>query len=254
MAPFTFALLAILTASLASAGPIAIDNSTLLFNGQESLVLNCQFQTLQTTDPCNSGETACIQGETATCVNGTWQTVPCPSNKACFALPSVRSTGAFVACTSPNNAAAIINATGIPADLGNNCSALAGAAFPFPTLNNTTPGDSGQNTTQGGGVGGNPDSGSSSSSSTTTQPAVTLPPTTTTLSPEQASPLISLLSLNSPSSVPSSSPSGVQNLGGNTGDAPPIITLTSAPVSPSTPTPTPILLSAAVSPSGGYSY
>jgi len=53
MAPFTFALLAILTASLASAGPIAIDNGTLLFNGQQSLVLNCQFQSLQTTDPCN---------------------------------------------------------------------------------------------------------------------------------------------------------------------------------------------------------
>jgi hypothetical protein len=53
MAPFTFALLAILTASLASAGPIAIDNSTILSNGELALVLNCQFQSLQTTDPCN---------------------------------------------------------------------------------------------------------------------------------------------------------------------------------------------------------
>ena len=53
MAPLTFALLAILTASLASASPIAIDNATLLFNGQQALVLNCQFQALQTTDPCS---------------------------------------------------------------------------------------------------------------------------------------------------------------------------------------------------------
>jgi hypothetical protein len=54
MALFTFALLAIFTASLASAGPVAVDNATLLLNGQEALVLNCQFQALQVTDSCNS--------------------------------------------------------------------------------------------------------------------------------------------------------------------------------------------------------
>lgn len=53
MALFTFALLAIFTASLASAGPVAVDNATLLLNGQEALVLNCQFQALQANDPCN---------------------------------------------------------------------------------------------------------------------------------------------------------------------------------------------------------
>src|SRR6267154_3865224 len=54
MALFTFALLAIFTASLASAGPVAVDNATLLLNGQQALVLNCQFQGLQLKDPCNS--------------------------------------------------------------------------------------------------------------------------------------------------------------------------------------------------------
>ena len=54
MALFTFALLAIFTASLASAGPVALDNATLLLNGQQALVLNCQFQALQPNDPCNS--------------------------------------------------------------------------------------------------------------------------------------------------------------------------------------------------------
>ena len=53
MAPFTFALLAVLTASLASAGPVALDNATLLLNGQQALVLNCQFQNLQVDDSCN---------------------------------------------------------------------------------------------------------------------------------------------------------------------------------------------------------
>jgi hypothetical protein len=54
MAPLTFALLAILAASLASAGPVALDNATLLLNGEQALVLNCQFQNLQQNDPCNS--------------------------------------------------------------------------------------------------------------------------------------------------------------------------------------------------------
>lgn len=54
MAPLTFALLAILSASLASAGPVALDNSTLLSNGGQALDLNCQFQTLQESDSCTS--------------------------------------------------------------------------------------------------------------------------------------------------------------------------------------------------------
>ena len=114
MALFTFTLLAIFTASLASAGPVIVDNATLLLNGQQALVLNCQFQSLQPNDPCNGtccplrgqsflrnanreiftdGDIACVQGATATCLNGTLQTTPCSSNKSCFALPQVRTNG-----------------------------------------------------------------------------------------------------------------------------------------------------------------
>lgn len=115
MAPFTFALLAILTASLASAGPVAIDNSTLLLNGEMALLLNCQFQNFQKGDTCIStccpramsshssttltvaldkaGDVACVQGKAATCVDGAWQTQACPRSKSCFALPSIRSNG-----------------------------------------------------------------------------------------------------------------------------------------------------------------
>jgi hypothetical protein len=53
MALITLALLATLVASLASAGPVTVDNATLLLNGQQALVLNCQFQSLQLNDTCN---------------------------------------------------------------------------------------------------------------------------------------------------------------------------------------------------------
>ncbi|KAH9985610.1 hypothetical protein BJV77DRAFT_965511 [Russula vinacea] len=178
MAPFTFALLTFLTASLASAGPVALDNATLLLNGQQALVLNCQFQSLQLSDPCNSGDTACLQNATATCVNGTWQTLPCPSSKSCFALPEVRTNGTFIACTSPNNAASIIAATGIQADIASNCTSLGNSTLPFSTPNNTAPEDGGNNCTQGG-------YGTSSTPATIPQPSLTLPPTTTTLPPDK---------------------------------------------------------------------
>jgi len=242
MAPFSFALLAIFTASLASAGPVALDNATLLLNGQQALVLNCQFQSLQLSDPCNTGDTACIQGATATCVNGTWQTLPCPSSKSCFALPNVRTNGTFIACTSPNNAASIIAATGIQTDIANNCTSLGNSTLPFSTPNNTVPGDDGNNCTQGG-YATSPPPGQvvTSTPATIFQPTLTLPPTTTTLFPEQASSLISSLSANGqnpPSSVPSPDPSSVNNLGGNTDGGPPVILLTSSLVSSPSPTPT----------------
>ncbi|KAH9968235.1 hypothetical protein BC827DRAFT_1335530 [Russula dissimulans] len=234
--PFIFALLGLLSASLALAGPVALDAATLLLNGQQALVLNCQFQSLQNGSSCTPGEFACLQQQLATCVNGTWQTSSCPSNKQCFALPSVRTNGTFIACTSPNNAASIIAATGIQTDIANNCTSLGDTPFPFPTVNNTTPGDGGNDTAPG--VNYQPNCSDQGTSSlpgqvitstpiTTAQPTLTLPPTTTTLSPEQALSSISLLSVNGqnlPPSVPS-----VVNLGGNTNGAPSVILLTSRP-------------------------
>ncbi|KAH9990956.1 hypothetical protein BJV74DRAFT_884946 [Russula compacta] len=212
MAPLTFALLAILTASLASAGPVALDNSTLISNGEQALDLNCQFQTLQESDSCTR--------RLAFCVDDAWQTQSCPGSRSCFALPQIRTNGTFIACTSPNNAASIIAATGVQSDSTNNCTSPGNATFP---------------STQGGVDSGEPDCGGSGTSfpsgqvvttspATTTLPVLTLPPTTTTLSPEQAAPLISLLSadsLNSPASAASIAPGNVINIGGNTGSAPP---------------------------------
>src|SRR5712672_3455870 len=145
--------------------------------------------------------------------------------------------GQFIACTSPNNAASIIAATGIQTNIANNCTSLGDTPFPF--LNNTTPGDGGNYTTQG--VSGQPNCSDqgilpgqvvTSTPIATSQPTLTLPPTTITLSPEQAFSLISFLSVNGQSSSPSPSPSpspsvpspapgSVNNLGGKTSDAPP---------------------------------
>ncbi len=136
------------------------------------------------------------------------------------------SNAQFLACTSPNNAASIIAATGIQTDIANNCTSLGNTSFPFSTdRNNSTQGNNGT---------------SSSASATTTPLPLTLPPTTTTLSPEQASGLISSASgSNPPCSVPSNAPGSVDNLGGNSGGAPPVILLTSASSPAPTATPTP---------------
>jgi len=242
--PFIFALLGLLSASLASAGPIALDNATLLLNGQQALVLNCQFQSLQTGDSCTSGETACIGQQSATCVNGKWQTLPCPSSKQCFALPSVRTNGTFIACTSPNNAASIIAATGIQINIANNCTSLGDAPFLF---NNTTPGVGGDDTPSVGNQPNCSDQGTlpgqviTSTPISTAQPTLTLPPTTITLSPEQAYSLVSILSADAQTSpsVPSPAPDNVDNLGENNIGVPPAILLTSRTYLSPTPNPNP---------------
>ncbi|KAI0280419.1 hypothetical protein BGY98DRAFT_1088887 [Russula aff. rugulosa BPL654] len=236
MALFTFALLAIFTASLASAGPVAVDNATLLLNGQEALVLNCQFQALQVNDPCNDGDTACIQGAAATCVNGTWQTSPCSSSKSCFALPQVRTNGTFIACTSSNNAASIIAATGIQTDIANNCTSLGNTSLPFSAPNSTHQGVNGTS----------PAPGQVPSFS------LTLPPTTTTLSPEQVSSLFPSASGSNFPSVPTDTPDSANNLGGNSDGTLPVILLTSAPVSSPIPTLIPTSSSVGSSSDGGY--
>jgi hypothetical protein len=157
------------------------------------------------------------------------------------------SNDQFVACTSPNNAASIIAATGVQTDIANNCTSLGNTSFPFSAPNNTIPGDGGNNSTQG-------INGTSSAPGqvvpSTPPPSLTLPPTTTTLSPEQASSLFSSASGSNSPSVPSNAPGN--NLGGNSGGALPVILLTSAPVSSPTPTPTPAPSSVGNPPDGGY--
>ena len=54
MAFFTLAFLVALASSSVSAGPVPLDNATLLANGQQAQILNSEFKNLQVNDSCNS--------------------------------------------------------------------------------------------------------------------------------------------------------------------------------------------------------
>ncbi|THH07566.1 hypothetical protein EW146_g9278, partial [Bondarzewia mesenterica] len=104
MAPILILFLSLLASCVVSAQPLSLDNSTLLANGQNAQRLNEEFADLKKTDACNDGENACIDNAFALCNGTSWTTQRCPSGKQCFALPSIRNNGTFVACTSQNNA------------------------------------------------------------------------------------------------------------------------------------------------------
>lgn len=269
---FTLAFLAVLAPSLVSAGPVALDNATLLANGQQAQILNSEFKNLQVNDSCNTGETACIKNAFAACVNNAWQTQPCPSSKSCFALPQIRTNGSFVACTSQKNAASIIAATGAQGGLTSNTTSGSNITVPFPIdsslLNgvddcgdgddgNVPPAQgSGRNTTQGTNDGGDPDCGDDGKSSAPGPATSTLlSPTTTTILPNQASSLISSISANRLTFLPfPTSGVGPGSGNGSPSNAPTMILLTSRPLSspaPTFPTPSPPVVTTT---DGGYSY
>jgi hypothetical protein len=65
-------------------------NNTTSFqlqNGLDAQALNFQFQNLTANSPCRPDEQACVGGDFAQCVSGTFVTMPCPANLTCFALP-----------------------------------------------------------------------------------------------------------------------------------------------------------------------
>ena len=84
-----------------SAGPISISEDRLqrraapfaLQNSKDAQTLNQHFRTLSPNSSCNSGEQACVQGQFANCINGTFTVEPCASGLKCFALPLVNKAG-----------------------------------------------------------------------------------------------------------------------------------------------------------------
>jgi len=214
MLPIMFLLFSMFVSLLALSAPTALDASVLLQNGQTAQQLNAQFNNLQATDACSTGDTGCISGLSAQCSNGTWQTQKCPGgSRQCFALPSVRSNGTFIACTSKANALSLIDATGAQGGLALNT-----------TSNGTDPSIS---------------SGSVNSTTPSVSPGeastFTLSPTTRTIDPAQASALVSQLAggdigsfvpttcTSMPTSAPSLSPSLLVNSSSNTPDPNPAV-------------------------------
>jgi len=186
-----------------------LDSQTLLGNAQLAQALNVQFERVDSFDSCTSGELACVMGSFAQCLKGSWRLETCPQERQCFALPSVRNNGSFIACTSESNALSLIKACGAQGGLFS--TQFTHSSVPFPTVNDTrstsTPSPGSTSMTGGG-------------SSSTPLPnclntltpilgqgqTVSLPPTTKTLRLDEAYSIISSLLANGGSIV--SSPSG----------------------------------------------
>lgn len=179
----------LLLVSFVYGAPTALDNQTLLQNAQSAQALNAEFASLSRTDSCTSGQLACIKGSVAECRGATWRLERCSEDEKCFALPSVRTNGTFITCTSEASALSIIKACG-------GIGGLAPLTVPFPTVNDTstvaTPECSSSTLTTDTSF-----TTLSGSLATLGQgQSVAIPPTTETLKPDQASSLLSSLLAN----------------------------------------------------------
>ncbi|KII91262.1 hypothetical protein PLICRDRAFT_89592 [Plicaturopsis crispa FD-325 SS-3] len=172
----------------------ALDAATLLQNGQAAQALNAQFQSLKATDPCNSGETACISASVAQCSkNGTWALQDCRKGLHCFALPSVRNNGTTLSCTSEKSASSLIAATGAQGNATSSSGTTTENNGTTVTVTATASASAAPRTATVT-VTLNPNS-------TTTLPAETF-----TLNPAEASSLIASLTANGQFSVVSTAP------------------------------------------------
>jgi len=188
-----------------SAPTPSLDSATLLNNALEAQRLNAQFQTANSTatGSCTNGDTACVQGAIASCVNGQFDTSQgsCPASQQCFALPSVNSNGTTITCTSDKIALSLIEAAGATGGItGSGSQNSTNPASASSTLSGTTPGTT---------TSTDPTTPTSTAlnetvvtvtvttivtpTGTTTPSTTTLPSVTQTLSPEEASSLLSSL-------------------------------------------------------------
>jgi len=199
----TFFSLFVLTTTFVHSAPTAsLDSATLLNNALEAQKLNAQFQTADSTatGSCNNGDTTCIQGAIASCVNGQFDTSQgrCPPTQQCFALPSVNTDGTIITCTSEKNALSLIEAAGASGG-------ITGSDSDGSSIDSASPSSTSSGTTLGTTTSMDPITTPTSTalyeSAVTVTVTVqvlpsgttTLPSVTQTLTPEQASNLLSSL-------------------------------------------------------------
>ncbi|KAF8900092.1 hypothetical protein CPB85DRAFT_1439692 [Mucidula mucida] len=84
-------------------------------NGLDAIALNQKFSTLTADSACTAGESACVNGAFAQCVEGKFTSTQCAGGTQCFALPLVNSAGTSVTCTTEADKDARIVATGASA-------------------------------------------------------------------------------------------------------------------------------------------
>lgn len=92
MAAFT-SLLATLTLAIAVSAGHWERAAFTLQNGLDAQALNAQFSSLTAGSACTPGESACVSGGFAQCVNGVFVSTPCAGGLSCVALPLVNSPG-----------------------------------------------------------------------------------------------------------------------------------------------------------------
>lgn len=102
---------AIATASASSTAPAGAKPFTLQ-NGLDAQKGNAEAATLSAGSACTDGETVCAGTEVGQCVGGKLVTTACSSGTQCFILPLVNKAGTSAACTTEDDAAARIAATG----------------------------------------------------------------------------------------------------------------------------------------------
>jgi len=107
------------TASSAPSSSASSSSSSgfALQNAQDAQALNAKFATLTADSSCQAGETACVDGDFAQCVNGKFVTTACSGSLKCLALPLVNSAGTSVTCDTEADAIARIQASGGSASL-----------------------------------------------------------------------------------------------------------------------------------------
>ncbi|KAG6332365.1 hypothetical protein ID866_6721 [Astraeus odoratus] len=72
-------------------------------NGPAAQALNDKYLTLTTSSSCSDGDIACINGEFASCWDGSYHLYSCPSGWTCAAIPNEWSSGTTTTCDSVDN-------------------------------------------------------------------------------------------------------------------------------------------------------
>lgn len=105
MRSFSFLAVILSSALLTTAASLYSKRSTayLQQNGPAAKALNDKYATLTASSSCNDGDVACINGQFASCWDGSYHLYSCPGNWTCAAIPNEWSDGATTTCDSPDN-------------------------------------------------------------------------------------------------------------------------------------------------------
>ncbi|EKM56499.1 uncharacterized protein PHACADRAFT_172180 [Phanerochaete carnosa HHB-10118-sp] len=132
MAPLSYFLLSVIAASFTMAIP-TLSSATYNQNTIDAQILNSEFQGLNETDPCDSGQMACVSEGVAICRFGSWNITSCGQSNACFAVPSTTGPGTILTCTTKQDAQTVFQAAGAQGPLSNGTDTRA-----FPTVSTSS--------------------------------------------------------------------------------------------------------------------